>query len=280
MNLSYWGTRGSVPTLNLQTQKYGGNTPCVALSDDQTLLILDAGSGIRGLGDSISQDMMDHYDIHILITHFHLDHIQGLGFFKPLYVPGKKITIWGPPVSDTTLRANVGKYFGPPLFPVHLRELPCALTLHEIVPQEPFYIHSYKITADFICHPGTTLGYRISKGNKILTYIPDHEPWLGSVDFPKNAEWTSGFDLANGADLLIHDSHFTNDQYESKIGWGHCSIQHAIDFAKLANVKRLDLFHHNPEHTDEDLEEYYVRLVDSALPFDVSLAREGTNLTL
>lgn len=280
MNISYWGTRGSVPTLNKQTHKYGGNTPCVAISDENILLILDAGSGIRGLGDSISMDMIDHYEIHILITHFHLDHIQGLGFFKPLFIKGKKITIWGPQMVDSTLRSNVGKYFGPPLFPVHLRELPCDLTLSEVRPKRAFQIGSYNVVADFICHPGPTLGYRILKGDRTVTYLPDHEPWLGSVDFPNNREWTSGYDLAQGADLLIHDSHFSSEDYESKIGWGHCSIQQAIDFARLAGVRRLDLFHHNPEHTDERLEELYVRRVDGTLPFDVSLSREGTNLTV
>lgn len=279
MNITYWGTRGSLPTIKPETLQYGGNTSCVSISDGNTLLILDAGTGIRNLGDSMIRDMGTFFDIHILLTHFHLDHIQGLGFFKPLFVENLKIHIWGPPSTFGTLRSNISKYMSPPLFPVHLRDLPSNLTISE-VPKGPFKIGIFSIFTDFICHPGPTLGYRITEGEKSITYIPDHEPYIGSINFPHNQEWTSGFDLAYKTNLLIHDAQFSPEEYEQKVGWGHSSIQHSIDFARMAEVERLDLFHHDPGRNDEELEAMYIKYVDDTMPIDVFLAKEGNKIVL
>jgi ribonuclease BN (tRNA processing enzyme) len=223
--------------------------------------------------------MGTHFETHIFLTHFHMDHIQGLGFFKPFFIHGLKIHLWGPPILGESMRSNIGRYLSPPLFPVHVRDIPCDLTLSD-VPREDITIGDFTVRSDFVCHPGPTLGYRISRNNRSVTYIPDHEPYIGAVNFPNDGEWTSGFDLAHRADLLIHDAQFTPQEYEAKVGWGHSSIQHTIEFAKLAEVSRLDLFHYDPASTDADLEELYVRYVDESLPFDVYLAKEGQNVVL
>jgi phosphoribosyl 1,2-cyclic phosphodiesterase len=268
----FWGTRGSLAAPGPETLRYGGNTSCVEVTADGTRLILDAGTGIRRLGAAIGGD---EGRVDVLLTHLHLDHILGLGFFQPLDRPGQEVHIWGPPSATLDLHARLSRYFSPPLFPVRLRELPCRLALHD-TPGGEFAIGGFTIRADLVCHPGTTVGYRISDGVASIAYIPDHEPALGAGEFPASATWTSGLELAAGVDLLIHDAQYTESEYACRVGWGHSSIPHALDFAALAGVRRLVTFHHDPSHDDTTLDRL---LADAAphrpLPFELIPGKEG-----
>ncbi len=251
MEVTLWGTRGSLATPGPETARYGGNTSCVGVRGRKgTVLVLDAGTGIRVRR------------VDILLTHLHMDHIQGLGFFAPLYRSDVEVGIWGPASSKLSLRERLMRYLSPPLFPVSLRELPCAMTLRE-VPCEDVDIGEFRVSSTLVCHPGPTVGYRIVDGeDKVLTYLPDHEPALGSAEFPAlPREWTSGGFLAAEADLLIHDSQYSAQEYAGHIGWGHSSLRQTLDFAKLSEVKHLVPFHHDPSHTDADLD----RMMDEAI---------------
>src|SRR5262249_11351318 len=139
-----------------------------------------------------------------------------------------------------------------PLFPVHLRDLQ-RLVLHD-VPAEPFTIGGFRVAAAPVCHPGPTVGYRITGAEGTVAYLPDHEPALGVPRFPCAAEWTSGHALAAGADLLIHDAQYSAAEYADRVGWGHSTLDHALAFARLAGVRRLVTFHHDPTHTDADVD--------------------------
>jgi ribonuclease BN (tRNA processing enzyme) len=256
VKVTLWGTRGSLPDAGPETVRYGGNTSCVEVrANDGTLLVLDAGTGIRRLGSALNGDCQR---IDILLTHLHMDHIQGLGFFGPLYDPEKEIHIWGPPSTTMDLRARLARYLSPPLFPVRIRDLPCKLTLHDVQPGR-FEVGCFKIDAEFVCHPGPTFGYRImengSAGLRALAYLPDHEPALCSDDVGRDHEWTSGFALADGADTLIHDAQYSEAEYPDHIGWGHSSIQQTMSFASAAQVRRLVTFHHDPAHDDLALDQ-------------------------
>ena len=212
MEVTLWGTRGSLATPGVDTARYGGNTSCVAIRGREgTIIVLDAGTGIRPMAATID-DPVQRVDV--LLTHLHMDHIQGLGFFAPLYRPGVEVHIWGPASVQMTLRSRLMRYLSPPLFPVHLRELPCDLKLHE-VPCGEVAIGEFRVASALVCHPGPTVGYRIADGaGKVLTYLPDHEPALGARAFPSlPREWTSGAALAEAADLLIHDSQYTAHEY-------------------------------------------------------------------
>jgi len=236
------------------------------------LLVLDAGTGIQRLGATVQAG---GGRIDLLLTHLHMDHIQGLGFFEPLYEPGREIHIWGPPSPTLDLRTRLARYLSPPLFPVRLRDLPCRLTLHN-VPPERFEVGGLEVEAELVCHPGTTVGYRISEGTRAVAYLPDHEPALGGREFPGDPEWTSGFNLAAGADLLIHDAQYTTEEYRERVGWGHSAIRDAVAFASLAGARRFVPFHHDPTHDDAMLDR-----IDSAirtsgdLPFGFVAGTEG-----
>ena len=275
MKVALWGTRGSLPTPGLDTSGYGGNTSCVAVhGDDGTLLVLDAGTGIRGLGMTVGPVSR----IDILLTHLHMDHIQGLGFFAPLYRPGLEVNIWGPVSTKLSLRTRLMRYLSPPLFPVRLSELPCSLTLHE-VPGEDMQIGEFRVEAALICHPGPTVGYRITDARgRVVTYLPDHEPALGAAPFPSlPCEWTSGGLLASKSDLLIHDSQYTAHEYRDRIGWGHSSFAHVIEFGNLTGTKHLVPFHHDPGHSDADLDRLMEEAIAEVPPkCQVTAGREGT----
>ncbi len=277
MKIRILGTRGSLPTTNPETLGYGGNTSCIEVIEDGRLIIVDAGTGILNL----SPDMLDSFTrFDILLTHLHFDHIQGLGFFRPLFNQSSEIHIWGPASSSDNLKNRLNKYLSPPLFPVHFRDLPCKIHLHEIS-HSSFEIGSLQISSNYICHPGPTVGYRISNGNAVFAYFPDHEPVLGVNGWNVGKEWISGIELAFNADLLIHDSQYTAHEYQSKIGWGHCSMENAIRFASLAQVKKLLLFHHDPNHTDSHLKNIYKNLVkEKSHEFFLELAVEGTEYDL
>jgi phosphoribosyl 1,2-cyclic phosphodiesterase len=273
MRVTLWGTRGSLAAPGPETVGYGGNTSCVEVrGDDGTLVVLDAGTGIRRLGEIVGVKMRR---IDLLLTHLHMDHIQGLGFFEPLNHPGQEVHIWGPPSTTLDLRSRLARYLSPPLFPVRLRDLPCRLEFHD-VPLGRFEIGSLQITAAPVIHPGPTVGYRITENGASLAYLPDHEPALGASRFPAEPDWTSGLELVAQVDLLIHDAQYTAAEYLEHMGWGHSAIPDAIAFAATAGVKRLVPFHHHPDHTDQLLDRLFDEVCrTSKLPFELIPGREG-----
>ena len=275
MRVRLWGTRGSVASPGPDTVRYGGNTACVEVRTDDALLVLDAGTGIRPLGVSLRGSARR---IDVLLTHLHLDHLQGLGFFEPIFAAAAEIHIWGPPSTTQDLRARLSRYLSPPLFPVRLRDLGPNVSLHD-VPHKPFPIGDVTVRGEPIIHPGPTLGYRISNGSGSVAYLPDHEPALGAPRFPLAAEWTSGHSLAEGVDLLIHDTQYTVEEYPLKIGWGHSSVEHTWAFARQAAARQLVTFHHDPSHSDEELDAMVADLASREGP-GVLAGTEGLELSI
>jgi phosphoribosyl 1,2-cyclic phosphodiesterase len=252
VRVTVWGCRGSVPTPGRDTVAYGGNTSCVEVSlDDGTPLVLDAGTGIRNLGLELLD--RDTHQIHLCLTHLHLDHLEGLRFFAPLWEEGVSLDIWGPPSHLLSLRSRIARAFSPPLFPVDLRDVPATVTFHD-VPRTPWTIDGASLQADFVVHPGPTVGYRIESNGASFAYLPDHEPALGGPIAGKPMDWISGASLASGVDALIHDAQYFEDEYEERIGWGHSSVADAVAFTRAVDARRLLLFHHEPRHTDRSLE--------------------------
>jgi phosphoribosyl 1,2-cyclic phosphodiesterase len=278
MRVTLWGTRGSLASPGPETARHGGNTACVEVrGNDGSVLILDAGTGIRRLGKSLPKDTRR---VDLLLTHLHMDHIQGLGFFAPLYDEGMEVHIWGPASTTLSLRTRLSRYLSPPFFPVHLRDLACRLKLHE-VPCGEFRIGELRVASAMVCHPGPTVGYRISGPSGVTAYLSDHEPALGVPSFPGEAEWTSGYDLAAHADQLIHDAQYTGAEYPAHAGWGHSSIDDALRFAKLAQVAHMVPFHHDPAHNDDDIERIIGEAVAAFRPaFKVTPGAEGTTFLI
>ena len=273
-----WGCRGSVAAPGPDTVRYGGNTSCVEvrLSSGQ-VLVLDAGTGIRPLGVLLQASPCP--ELHILLSHLHLDHLQGLGFFRPLFNPGLDIHIWGPPSPVQPLAERIAMYLSPPLFPVHLDDVPARLTFHD-APGEPVSIGSATIRAGLVQHQGPTVGYRIEEHGYSLVYLPDHEPSLGTELRSLPPEWMSGYDLARGADVLLHDAQYRNHEYSEHVGWGHSGVADAMEFADKSGVRRLVLFHHDPYHTDDELEDVLLeaRSIWPSAEDRVCLAREGMTI--
>jgi phosphoribosyl 1,2-cyclic phosphodiesterase len=234
--------------------RYGGNTSSVevTLRSGETLII-DAGTGIRTLGFALPPDMPR---INILLTHLHLDHIQGLMFFPPCFRAESTLRIWGPSSPEASLEARVARYISAPLSPVEIRELPCDVSFLE-APASEWELGGATIRAEAVTHRGPTLGFRITDGDSTLCYISDHEPALGAPLAELEPEWISGYNLARDADLLIHDCQYTDDEYPGHEGWGHSRITDALTFAKRVGAKRTLLFHHDPLHTDGFLDDLH-----------------------
>jgi len=221
----------------------------VTLSDG-SLLALDAGTGIRNLGLALP---VETTRLHLLLTHLHLDHIQGLVFFEPLFRSQAEIVIYGPASPEASLRDRIARYISAPLSPVEVRELPCDVSFRHC-PEAEWEIGPARIRAASVAHRGPTLGYRIDDVASSLAYIPDHEPALGADLDALEEEWISGLALARDASLLIHDGQYTDTEYPDHIGWGHSSLSHAISFARRAEARRTLLFHHDPMRSDEQLD--------------------------
>jgi len=249
----------------------------VRSSNPRHLLVLDAGTGIRPLGRTVGPQTER---VDVLLTHLHMDHIQGLGFFGPLYTPGLEVHLWGPPSTTQHLRDRLARYLSPPLFPVRIRDLPCKLTLHD-APLGDFDLNGLRIRAALVCHPGPTLGYRISEGGRTMSYLGDHEPALGVSRFPLEADWTSGFNLAAGADLLIHDAQYNEAEYLAHVGWGHSTLAQTFAFAEMTAVKRLVTFHHDPAHDDDTLERMTAEARETrGGSFDLVIGAEGASFVV
>ena len=251
MKATIWGCRGSLPTPGPRTLGYGGNTSCVAVAlGEDALVVFDAGTGIHELGLRLESD--DARPIHICLTHLHLDHVEGLRFFAPLWRPGREVHVWGPPSPVAPLFERIARAFSPPLFPIQLSDVPCSLSFHD-VPHGEWQIGPARLAAAPVIHPGPTLGYRIEVDGGALAYLPDHEPFLGGEDGDRPPDWLSGYAAAANVDVLLHDAQYTAEEYASRVGWGHSSVDQTVRYAQATGARRLVLFHHDPLRSDREL---------------------------
>jgi phosphoribosyl 1,2-cyclic phosphodiesterase len=281
VRIRIWGARGSIPAPGPHTARYGGNTSCVQVTlSDGSVLVLDAGSGIRDLGPSC----IGAERIHILLTHLHLDHIQGLLFFAPFFQPETEIVIWGPPVPGRSLRDRIGRYLSAPLSPIEIRSLPAKVSFRKC-PAAEWEIGPARIQAAPVRHRGPTLGFRISDADASLCYLPDHEPALGVPLGDVEPGWISGFALAERCSLLLHDCQYTDEEYSQRAGWGHSRVSDALLFARRSEPEHVLLFHHDPLHTDDELDLLHRRARERWLalggpPGELAMAIEGSEIEL
>jgi phosphoribosyl 1,2-cyclic phosphodiesterase len=255
--VTFWGTRGTIPSPGAHTARYGGNTACVEIRDDDGhLVILDAGTGIRGLGKHLTGlDRPDGVRAHIILSHAHWDHIQGLPYFAPVFRKGNVITVWGPKQGDVGMGEILRQLMQPIVFPVPLDALAATLEVKH-VDTEPIETEGCTITSMRVRHPAVTLGYRLeTSGGVSIVYVTDDE--LGPAgDYDVGPKWRDRFvKFIGDADLLVHDAMYTPDEYTTHAGWGHSTFTEAVELAREAGAKRLALFHHEPEHADEAMDE-------------------------
>ena len=269
MKVKFWGTRGSVPSPGRDTVRYGGNTPCVEVRlAENNLVIFDAGTGLRGLGDALMVRGESVKAI-IAISHPHWDHIQGFPFFKPAFISGNELTIVGAQTRSVTLRQMIASQMNKVYFPIQLNELKAKIGFLPIR-EETIPVFEGTLSSIFVNHPAFSLGFRLTVGGRSLVYISDNEPFDREVARSlKNVEKhvVAGymkergdpnqriFDFARGADVLIHDATYTPEEYVNRVGWGHSHYLFTLKVASEARVGKLVLFHHEQSRTDEKVEE-------------------------
>jgi len=284
--VTFWGTRGSIPTPGAHTARYGGNTSCVAVSGlPEQLVILDAGSGIRPLGRELSRAATGPMNLDILLSHTHWDHIQGLPFFQPLNTRGNSVRIYGAAQTGVPLERILDRQMDPVVFPVPLKALAADLRITEVV-SGSFEIDGFLVEAFRLRHPGTTLGYKLvpAAGGRTIAYLTDNELGAGgSYDVP--ADWREQLvRFLGGVDTLIHDGMYSEAMIESRAGWGHSTPEQAIGLARDAGCRRLVLFHHEPEHDDAAIDALLAGARGNAAMhapgLAVDAAMEGMALTL
>lgn len=272
-SIQFWGVRGSIAAPGPSTAQVGGNTSCVEVRCGDTRLVLDAGTGLRGLGEDLLRQGTD--EIALFLSHTHWDHIQGLPFFVPLYVPNTRIAVYAQLQSHASLPDVLARQMSAPVFPVSFAELASRVATHELHSGARFAVGPAQVTAQRLNHPGGVLAYRIDYGGRSVVYATDTEHYA-CVDPALLA-------LARGCDVLIYDSQYTPDEYSgasgpAKVGWGHSTYVAGAELARAAGVGRYLLFHHDPKRSDAqvaELESAAQRLFPDALA-----AREGLILDL
>lgn len=246
MIIRCWGARGSIPVSGKQYLRYGGNTTCLEIrNSNNDIIIVDAGSGIRELGNSLLAE--NQYTYNMLLTHVHWDHIMGFPFFKPIYTHKTSINVWGCPVAQASLKEMLTGIMMPPNFPVDLTAINAGISYRN-TGDDSFQIGSMTITPVALSHPNQGSGYKFEEDGKCFIFLTDNELGFrhqGGLDFQDY------LNFVQGADLLIHDAEYTEKEYEKTRGWGHSIYKDALKLALSANVKKLGLFHHNQERTDD-----------------------------
>lgn len=258
IKIKFWGVRGSIPTPGVKYVKYGGNTPCVEVQlPNNQLFIFDAGTGIRELGNMLCKSG-EKLKAHIFLSHFHWDHIQGLPFFIPSYIRGNEINIFGMDMQEAKLDKIISNQMESVYFPVKLQSLAARIQF-QILSGESTVIDGVKVETLYINHPGQAMGYAVTFGKTKICYFTDNElvPPGAMETFKLNYKPDTRekiLKLIYGADLLIHDAQYTDEEYKTKVGWGHSSITEVLKLAEEGKVSRLALFHHDPDHFDEQID--------------------------
>ncbi len=290
--VTFWGTRGSIPTPGRTTEKYGGNTPCVSIVYDNNYIIIDAGSGIRNCGLELVGSGLgtseNPIDLHLFLSHTHWDHIQGLPFFVPAYVPGNSFVIYGSPNKERFLESILSDQMDTQYFPVEMTSLAANISIREMSDEALRFGDLAIDWQEQVYHPGGSVRYRITVNGRRIVYASDVE--LDQIFFPDEkteeterlaAEYLAFVDKA---DLLIADGQYTEEEYKTKKGWGHTSIPVLLEIAYRAKVKQLAFFHHDPQHTDKLLNElwtkYSPKYHTADPPMHIFWAREGLTMPI
>lgn len=283
MQIRFWGTRGSIAKAGPTTLRYGGNTSCVEVrTASGAVLVLDCGTGAHGLGLALARDPAAARRGHLFISHTHWDHIQGLPFFAPLFQPGNEWHVYGPQGLGRSLRDVLAGQMEYTYFPITPAEFSARLAYHDLV-ESSFEFDDIRVTTQYLNHPALTLAYRIEADGVTLVYATDHEPHLarladGGVPPAGGEDEKHGQFLAD-ADLVIHDTQYTAEEYPRFKGWGHSTLEYVVDLARAGAVRRLAMFHHDPKRHDEAIDEMVAcaraRVHGRGDPLDVFAAAEG-----
>jgi len=282
VRITYFGVRGSCPTSSDQQRRYGGNTSCVLVEvDGEPPLILDMGTGLRALGHHLNVPLVAAgrpLRANALLTHLHYDHVLGTPFFPPMRDPGALLEIYGPAQVPGSLQETMAGMVKPPFFPVHMADFRGELRYHDLGPDDGFALGGIAVTVRTIPHIGNTLGFRIEADGVSVAFLPDHQAPLDRTTVAEAV-----LDLCHEVDLLIHDSQYTEDEFVELFDWGHSTPAYAVHVATRAGARRLDMFHHDPGHTDRQIDAMMRaarKIAQSVGKVEVTAAKEGTTVEL
>lgn len=289
MRIRFWGTRGSIAKPGPTTLRYGGNTSCVEVrTNDGTLIVLDCGTGAHGLGRALVGLGADAKRGHLLISHTHWDHIQGFPFFAPLRLPDSEWNVYGPRAVASSLRETLAGQMNYVYFPVDLAGLDARLHFHDLI-EGVFELGDVRVEARYLNHPAVTLGYRLEADGVVVVYATDHEPHsrrlaVGEEDLGPVKEDDTHASFLEGADLVIHDTQYTAEEYPTYVGYGHSTVEYVVDRTLDKGIRRLALFHHDPMRDDRGVDRLVGmaqhRLAARSQRMDVLAAAEGLTLEL
>lgn len=266
--LKFWGTRGSCSVSGPEYSHFGGNTCCLELRYDDTLLIFDAGTGIRPLGLTLQ----DTTEINLFLSHMHWDHLIGFPFFSPIYNPKAKITIWAPETEGRTTRELFDEVLGQEFFPIHLDQIQAEISFQTIQANQPVTLGPITLNFHPVCHPGGALCFSLQTPHQKIGYVTDNEV--------KQDHLQSFIDFHKGSDFLIHEAQYTPEEYSQKAGWGHSNIERVIELVQKIHPGKWYVTHHDPKHTDDELRALEKMALAKELPCPVEWVKDGQTLIL